>query len=51
MEKITDCAMSRVVLTEDVWSVLQCYGTQLMLKISLNRLLMQEIFDKLDDCE
>ena len=36
---------------EEVWTVVQCYGTQSMLKTGLNRPLMREILDKLEECE
>ena len=38
---------------EEVWTVVQCYGTHsiALLKTSLNRPLMPEILDKLDECE
>ena len=50
-ENRTGCSMGRVAFMEEVWSVVQSYGTQSMLKIGLNRPLMREILDKLDDCE
>ena len=36
---------------EEVWTVVQSYGTQSMLKVGLNRPLMREFLDKLDECE
>ena len=36
---------------EEVWTVVQCYGTQSVFKTGLNRPLMQEILDKLEECE
>ena len=36
---------------EEVWTVVQSYGTQSILKIGLNRPLMREVLDKLDQCE
>ena len=36
---------------EEVWTVVQSYGTQSILKVGLNRPLMQEVLDKLDECE
>ena len=36
---------------EEVWTVVQSYGTQSILKVSLNRPLMREVLDKLDECE
>ena len=43
--------MDRVAFMEEVWTVVLSYGTQSVLKISLNRPLMREVLDKLDDCE
>ena len=50
-ENRTGCNMDRVVFMEEVWTVVQRYGTQSMLKTGLNRPLMREILDKLDWCE
>ena len=50
-ENRTGCNMDRVVFMEEVWTVVQRYGTQSMLKTGLNRPLMREILDKLDGCE
>ena len=36
---------------EEVWTVVQSYGTQSILKIDLNHQLMREVLDKLDECE
>ena len=36
---------------EEVWKVVQSYGTQSILKTGLNRPLMREVLDKLDECE
>ena len=36
---------------EEVWTVVQSYGTQSILKLGLNRPLMREVPDKLDECE
>ena len=36
---------------EEVWTVVQSYGTQSILKVGLNRPLMREVLDKLDECE
>ena len=36
---------------EGIWTVVQCYGTQSILNTGLNRSLMQEILDKLAECE
>ena len=43
--------MDRVAFMEEVWTVVQSYGTQSILKIGLNRTLMREVLDKLDKCE
>ena len=40
--------MNRVAFMEKVWSVVQCYG---ILKTGLNRPLILEILDKLDESE
>ena len=47
----TGCNMDRVASMEDFWTVVQCYGTQSMLKTGLNRPLRQEAIDKLDERE
>ena len=36
---------------EELWTVAQSYGTQSILKVGLNRPLMREVHDKLDECE
>ena len=36
---------------EEVWTVIQSYGTQSILKTGLNQPLMREVLDKLDECE
>ena len=36
---------------EEVWTVVQSYGTQSILKTGLNRPLMREVLGKLDECE
>ena len=43
--------MDRVAFMENVWAVVQSYGTQSILKLVLNRPLMLEVLDKLDECE
>ena len=43
--------MDRVAFMEEVWTVVQSYGTQSILKQGLNRALMREVLDKLDECE
>ena len=43
--------MDRVAFMEEVWTVVQSYGTQSILKIGLNRPLMRGVPDKLDECE
>ena len=45
------CNMDRVTFMKEVWTVVQCYGIQSMLKTGLNRPLMREMLDKLDECE
>ena len=45
------CNMDRVAFIEEVWTVVQCYGTQSMLRTGLNRPLMREILDNLDEWE
>ena len=41
----------RVAFMEEVWTVVQSYGTQSILKTGLNQPLMREVLDKLDECE
>ena len=43
--------MDRVAFMEEVWTVVQSYRTQSILKISLNRPLTREVLEKLDECE
>ena len=43
--------MDQVALMEEVWTVVQSYRTQSILKKDLNRPLMREVLDKLDECE
>ena len=43
--------MDRVAFMEEVWTVVQSYGTQSILKLGLNRSLTREVLDKLDECE
>ena len=43
--------MDRVAFMEEVWAVVQSYGTQSILNIVLNRPLMRKVLDKLDECE
>ena len=50
-ENRTGCRMDRAACMEEVWTAVQCYGTQSIFKIGFNRRLMQEVFDKLDECE
>ena len=47
----TGCRLDRVAFMEEVWTVVQSYGTQSILKVGLNRPLMREVRDKLDECE
>ena len=50
-ENRTGCRIDRVAFMEEVWTVVQSYGTQSILKIGLNRPLLREVLDKLDECE
>ena len=50
-ESRTGCKLDRVVFMEEVWTVVRSYGTQSILKTGLNRPLMREVLDKLDECE
>ena len=50
-ENRTVCKLDRVAFMEEVWTVVQSYGTQSILKVGLNRPLMREVLDKLDECE
>ena len=50
-ENRTGCKMIRVAFMEEGRSLVQCYGTQSILKTVLNRPLMHEIMEKLDDSE
>ena len=50
-ESRTGCRLDRVAFMEEVWTVVQSYGTQSILNTGLNRPLMREVLDKLDECE
>ena len=50
-ENRTGCGLDRVAFMEEVWTVVQSYVTQSILKLGLNRPLMREVLDKLDECE
>ena len=50
-ENRTGCRMDRVAVMEEVWTVVQSYGTQYILKLGLNRPLMWEVVDKPDEFE
>ena len=50
-ESRTGCRLDRVAFMEEVWTVVQSYGTESILKTGLNRPLMREVLDKLDECE
>ena len=50
-ENRTGCKLDRVAFMEEIWTVVQSYGTQSILKVGLNRPLMREVLDKLDECE
>ena len=48
LENRTGC---RVAFIEEVWTVVQSYGTHSILKLGLNRPLMREVLENLDECE
>ena len=48
-ESRTGCKLDRVAFIEEVWTVVQSYGTQSILKTGLNQPLMREILDKLNE--
>ena len=50
-ESSTGCRLDRVAFMEEVWTVVQSYVTQSILKTGLSRPLMREVLDKLDECE
>ena len=50
-ENRTGCRLERVAFMEEVRTVVQSYVTQSILKLGLNRPLMREVLDKLDECE
>ena len=50
-ENRIECNMDSGAFMEEVWTVVQRYGTQSMLKTGLNRPLMRDILDKLFECE
>ena len=50
-ESRTGCRLDRVAFMEEVWTVVQSYGIQSILKVGLNRPLMREVLDKLEECE
>ena len=50
-ESRTGCRLDRVAFMEEVWTVVQSYGNQSILKTGLNRPLMREVLDKLEECE
>ena len=50
-ENRTGCRLDRVAFMKEVWTVVRSCGTQSILKIGLNRPLMREVLDKLDECE
>ena len=50
-ENRTGWRLDRVAFMEEVWTVVQSYGTQSILKVGLNRPLIGEVLDKLDECE
>ena len=50
-ENRTGCRMDRVAFMEEVWTVVQSSGNQSFLKIGINRPLMREVLDKLNECQ
>ena len=50
-ENRTGCKLDKLAFMEEVWTVVQSYGTHSILKVGLNRPLMREVLDKLDECE
>ena len=50
-ENRTGCRLDSVAFMEEVWTVVQKYGTQSILKVGLNQPLMREVLDKLDEWE
>ena len=50
-ENKTERKLDRVAFMDEVWTVVQSYGTQSIVKTGLNRPLMREVLDKLDKCE
>ena len=50
-ENRTGCRLDRVAFMEEFWTVVQSYRTQSILNVGLNRPLMREVPDKLDECE
>ena len=43
--------MDRVAFMEEVWTVVQSYSTQSILKLRLKQPLTREVLEKLDECE
>ena len=50
-ENRTGCRLDRVAFMEEIWTVVKSYRTQSILKVGLNRPLMREVLDKLDEFE
>ena len=50
-ENRTGCRLDRVAFMEEVWTVVQSYGTQSILKVGLNRPLIRKVLYKFDECE
>ena len=50
-ENRTGCKMDRVAFMEELWTVVQSYGIQSILKLGLSRPLMRKVLDKLEECE
>ena len=50
-ESRTGCRLNRVAFMEEFWTVVQSFRTRSILKVGLNRPLMREVLDKVDECE
>ena len=50
-ESRVGCRLDRAACMEEVWTVVQSYGSQSFLKVGLNRPLMREVLDEFDECE
>ena len=50
-ENRTGSRLVRVAFMDELWTIVQSYLTQVILKVVLNRPLMREVLDKLDEWE